>query len=367
MKGRGFFATFVAALIAVGLAALPAAADHVPGEGSRDFMTTAQAMFADPAQVTGAEAIAVGPDESDHRGIMTSPAGSFAAFPTNGPSFGMISTGDTDLMNDPNNEGSLSTVLDGLNNNESPPNDLVGFSITFNAPAGANCLNADVKMLSEEFPEYVGTQYNDFAGASINNPATPTVDVSTFDPSVPGNFLFDGSFPPNELEINTSQLVSAAAAAGTTYDGATPTLFTQVPVSPGASNTVRFWTGDVGDSVWDTTLFVDNILIIPKDPCPTETKGPSLVKGVKAKVKGGKAIISGQILPPAPGGKVFLTFFANGSPLRKVAKGKDKLNSQSKFSKKFKIPGGATRCMVKVNFKGDAGHFPSKAKKKFSC
>jgi hypothetical protein len=365
MRGRGFFATFVAALIAVGLAALPAAADHVPGEGSRDFMSTAQAMFADPSQVTAADAITVGPDESDHLGIMTSPPGSFAAFPTNGPSFGMISTGDTDLMNDPNNEGSLSTSLGGLNTNEG--NDLVGFSITFNAPAGANCLNADVKMLSEEFPEYVGSVFNDFAAASMNNTASPTVDTTTQDPSLPGNFLFDGSFPPNELEINTSQLVSAAAAAGTTYDGATPTLFTQTPVSSGASNTVRFWTGDLGDPAWDTTLFVDNVRIIAKDPCPSETKGPSLVKGVKAKVKGANAIISGQILPPAPGGKVFLTFLANGSPLKKVAKGKDKLNAQSKFSKKFKVPGGATRCMVKVNFKGDAGHFPSKAKKKFRC
>lgn len=53
--------------------------------------------------------------------------------------------------------------------------------------------------------------------------------------------------------------------------------------------------------------------------------------------------------------------------MKKVAKGKDKLNGQSKFSKKFKVPGDSTKCMVKVNFKGDAGHFPSKGKKKFSC
>jgi hypothetical protein len=349
----------------VGLSSLPAAANHVPGEGSRDFVTTARAMFADPSQVTAADSIpgGAGPTDSDHLGIMTSPAGSFASFPTSGPDFGMISTGDTDKMNDPNAEENLSTTLSGQNTNAGQ--DLVGLSVTFNVPAGANCLNADVKMLSDEFPEFVGTQFNDFAAASMNNAATPT--VSGTDPSLPGNFLFDGSTPPNELEINTSQLVSAANAGGTTYDGATPTLLTQTPVTPGASNTVRLWTGDLGDSIYDTTLFVDNIRIFPKDPCPTETKGPSVVQGLKTKVKGNKATISGQILPPAVGAKVVIILFANGSPLKKVGKKSDTLNSESRFSKRFAVPRESTRCKVKVKFAGDPGHFASAGQKRFRC
>lgn len=348
----------------VGLSSLPASADHIPGEGSRDFLTTARAMFADSSLVTAADSIpGSGAGDSDHRGIMTSPPGAFASFPTSGADFGMISTGDTDRMNDANAEPNLSTILTGQNTNAGQ--DLVGLSITFNAPAGANCLNADVKMLSEEFPEFVGSQFNDFAAASMNNPSVPS--VSGTDPSLAGNFLFDGSTPPNELEINTSQLVSAAAAAGTTYDGATPTLLTQTAVTPGASNTVRLWTGDLGDSIYDTTLFVDNVRIFPKEPCPTETKGPSVVQGLKAKVKGNKAIISGQILPPAVGAKVIMIFFANGSPLRKVAKKSDRLNSQSQFSKRFSVPEDSTRCKVKVNFQGDAGHFASAGQKRFRC
>jgi hypothetical protein len=156
-------------MLVVGLSSLPASADHIPGEGSRDFLTTARAMFADPAQVTAADSIpGTDPGDSDHLGIMASPPGSFASFPTNGPDFGMISTGDTDRMNDPNAEQDLSTILTGQDTNAGE--DLVGLSITFNAPAGANCLNADVKLLSEEFPEFVGSQFNDFAGASLRTP-----------------------------------------------------------------------------------------------------------------------------------------------------------------------------------------------------
>jgi hypothetical protein len=351
-------------MLVVGLSSLPASADHIPGEGSRDFLTTARAMFADPAQVTAADSIpGTDPGDSDHLGIMASPPGSFASFPTNGPDFGMISTGDTDRMNDPNAEQDLSTILTGQDTNAGE--DLVGLSITFNAPAGANCLNADVKLLSEEFPEFVGSQFNDFAGASLNNPAVPTVTGA--DASLPGNFLFDGSSPPGELEINTSQLVGAAEASGTTYDGATPTLLTQTAVTPGASNTLRLWTGDLGDSIYDTTLFVDNLRVFPKEPCPTETKGPSIVQGLRAKVRGFKAIITGQILPPAPGGQVLLTFLANGSPLKKAGKGKATLNANSEFKKRFRVPRESTKCMVRVRFKGDAGHFASAGKKKFRC
>jgi hypothetical protein len=365
MRGRSLFATFVAALIAVGLAALPAAADHVPGEGSRDFMTTAQAMFADPAQVTAAEAIVVGPDESDHRGIMTSQPGSFAGFPTNGSSFGMISSGDTDLMNDPNNEPGLSTVLDGLDTNEG--NDLVGFSATFNAPAVASpCLQVDVQFLSDEFDEFIGSPFNDFAVGRLDDTTPPSVATGPDGfPQVqaPGNFLLDPSGSP--ITVNGAYLVGDYDGS-TTYDNATPRLMAQTPVTAGA-HTLNLWVGDAGDSIYDTTLFVDNLRIIDQNPCPVTTIGPSVFKKVKTKVKGNKAIISGQVLPAVPGGKVFLTFFANGSPLKKVAKGKDAMNANGVYKKKFKVPSDSTRCMVKVRFKGDAFHFGSKAKKKFRC
>jgi hypothetical protein len=144
-------------------------------------------------------------------------------------------------------------------------------------------------------------------------------------------------------------------------------LVAQTGVHAGFSNTLRLWTGDVGDSHFDTTLFVDNVRIFPMSPCPTLTKGPSLIKKIKARVSGGKATVRGQVLPAIEGGKVLLTLLGNGSPMKRVARKKDTLDSQGKFRKRFGVPSDSTRCMVKVNFKGDAGHFPSTGKKRFRC
>jgi hypothetical protein len=105
----------------------------------------------------------------------------------------------------------------------------------------------------------------------------------------------------------------------------------------------------------------------PNSAIPTEQAcggggGTATVQGLKARVKGTRAIITGQIAPPAPGDKVVLTLFANGSPLRKVAKKTAELNGDSEFKKRFALPAGATRCKVRVAFHGDTA-----GQKKFRC
>jgi hypothetical protein len=86
------------------------------------------------------------------------------------------------------------------------------------------------------------------------------------------------------------------------------------------------------------------------------------VNNLKTKTPGNKAIISGQIVPADPGGKVKLTLFANGSPLRKIAKKADTLDADSKFKKKFRVPSDSTRCKVTVKYNGQ-----EEEKKKFRC
>ncbi|MGH2546100.1 MAG: hypothetical protein ACRDHH_04520 [Actinomycetota bacterium] len=86
------------------------------------------------------------------------------------------------------------------------------------------------------------------------------------------------------------------------------------------------------------------------------------LQGLKVKVKGGRAIIRGTVQPPAPGDKVKLTFYANGSPLRKVAAKSATLSADSKFKKRFKVPGESTRCKVVVRFKG-----AKLGQRKFKC
>lgn len=86
------------------------------------------------------------------------------------------------------------------------------------------------------------------------------------------------------------------------------------------------------------------------------------VQGLKARVRGSRVTISGKIRPSAPGETVSLTFFADGSPLRKITKKQAALNTDGKFTKRFRVPSDSTRCKVTVKFKGAAV-----GKKKFRC
>jgi hypothetical protein len=97
-------------------------------------------------------------------------------------------------------------------------------------------------------------------------------------------------------------------------------------------------------------------------PGPGGGPGGASLRALKAKVSGNRAVITGRIEPPAPGERVSLTFFANGSPLRKIAKKNATLNSDSKFKKGFRVPGDSTRCKVQVKFRG-----ANMGKKSFRC
>jgi hypothetical protein len=93
-----------------------------------------------------------------------------------------------------------------------------------------------------------------------------------------------------------------------------------------------------------------------EQPCgpgggPSEPAEPTLAN-LKANVKGSRATITGKIDPAAAGEQVNLTFFANGSPLRKVAAKSATLNADSEFRKRFKVPSESTRCKVAVRFAG---------------
>jgi hypothetical protein len=95
---------------------------------------------------------------------------------------------------------------------------------------------------------------------------------------------------------------------------------------------------------------------------PAGPDGGFALKGLKAKVKGGRATITGRIEPPAPGESVKLTFFANGSPLRKLAAKTAALRTDGSFKKRFKVPTDATRCKVVVRFQG-----AKMGQRKFKC
>lgn len=178
-------------------------------------------------------------------------------FPTRGDDFLVMSTGDASQAMLPTSS-ELSTVLDGLDNEQG--NDKVQLELVLAAPWDARCLAFDVAFLSEEYPNYVGTQYNDAFTAQLG-----IDDMWIEDGAVvaPMNFAHDSQ--GNPLTVNAA--FELAAATGSAYDGATPRLRAAAPMFGGGEVTVHLTIQDLGDSVLDSAVFLDNLFFSTDETC----------------------------------------------------------------------------------------------------
>ena len=86
------------------------------------------------------------------------------------------------------------------------------------------------------------------------------------------------------------------------------------------------------------------------------------MQGLSTKTPGTKAIITGQIQPPDPGGGVIVTLFAKGSPFKKAGRKIDLLDANSRFKAKIGVPDDAKKCRADIKYEGNV-----EATKKFSC
>ena len=182
-----------------------------------------------------------------------------SGFPISGFTFAVISTGNAADATKPNTESSLSTQLNGLNNEQG--NDLVQLSVTLKVPPGTQGWFVDWKFLSEEYPEWVGSQYND---AFLIETPFSSFEISGF-ATIEGPYNVALDPDGNLVCVNTVGVVGMSAwkALGTTYDGATATLTAGAPVPAGAEIiTIVFSVMDLGDSIYDTTVFLDNFRFI---------------------------------------------------------------------------------------------------------
>ncbi|MFZ0548484.1 MAG: choice-of-anchor L domain-containing protein, partial [Candidatus Promineifilaceae bacterium] len=120
----------------------------------------------------------------------------------------------------------------------------------------------DLAFLSEEFPEWVGSQYNDTFTAQLNN---SFLGIDNDNQVVaPGNFAFD--IQGGMISINTVWGVSAPT--GTTYDGGTARIQAHTAVVPNSTIDIYLSIQDVGDSLYDSAVFLDNFFW-SKDPSCT--------------------------------------------------------------------------------------------------
>ncbi len=167
----------------------------------------------------------------------------------------IFSTGNvrdfTQSNGDPNRSASTTTDTSGSDNNSQ-----------FNAIAGARTydavwLNADFipqgewltirfVFASEEYPEYINSQYNDVVGVWVNGQHVP-VEVGN---GVIGVNNINGTNQENLFVSNTND------AYNTEMDGFTLTLTLKMKVNPGVVNSIRIGIADTSDAQYDSNLII---------------------------------------------------------------------------------------------------------------
>lgn len=224
----------------------------VPSEVSpADIITGTTQSLAEAMGIPASDIVAVGLNNSDPRafGIGTAPLGSH--FPTEGNRFTLLSTGLATSAELPNDAGNLSFALTGLDNSQN--NDLVQLALQLRVPDDVNCMGFDFAFFSEEFPEWVGSQFNDTFTTELGG---TNLIISGTQVMAPLNFAFDTE--DNIISVNT--VFGITPDTGTTYDGMTPLLRAQTLVTPSATIDLVFSVQDFGDSIYDSAVFLDRFL-----------------------------------------------------------------------------------------------------------
>jgi uncharacterized repeat protein (TIGR01451 family) len=201
------------------------------------------AIAHDPTQVTGASFVAQPPDNAPNA-VSTA---ALADFPVDGSSYAILTSG---------NAGSAGSFDDGGGNVRGNSDfDVTILKADFAVPEGANCLTFNFRFLSEEFPTYVGSEFNDAFIAELDTSTWTTAGATI---SAPDNFAFDPAGGVISINSSGTTSMNAANADGTGYGGATPELTASTPVTPGA-HSVYFSIFDQGDHVLDSAVFLDNL------------------------------------------------------------------------------------------------------------
>jgi hypothetical protein len=170
----------------------------------------------------------------------------------------LLSTGAAAHAYLPNNEGDRTSDYGTTSTRSSSVHDVTVLKVDVTVPTSANCLlGVDFRFLSEEYPEYVGSSYNDAFLAEVDQ---STWTVSGNEINAPGNFAFDQQGSPITINAAGAASMTADFAAGTTYDGGTDLLTAATPLSPGA-HSLYFSLFDTGDGGFDSAVLIDNLRI----------------------------------------------------------------------------------------------------------
>jgi hypothetical protein len=252
LTGAAVAGLVMASLSGVGAPASALLVSATPGQIAAAITT---------ASVTGNGADYVNRQDGLANGISSTP---MAGFPTAGSTFGVLTTGYAEFADDTNGNvpdqpgggDDKSGDLGGGPTRGTSSYDVSVVAVDFGVSATANCLSFDFAFLSEEFPELQDGPFHDGFVAELDQTSWMTTGTNTV--NAPDNFAFDGAHDVISSRSQGLASLSADAASGTTYDGATRVLTASTPVTPGL-HTLYLSIFDQGDHLVDSAAFVDNL------------------------------------------------------------------------------------------------------------
>lgn len=277
----------ISAIAALAVSVPSALAEITP---TRDAMALAQAIADRAGIVTGASFVHI-PPSGDPTAISTTALGEF---PTSGDSYVILSSGNAAIADFPDTAGDSGTENAPVG---TPPvrgaRDVTTLKIDLDVPQNVSCLSLRFRFYSEEFPEWVGDEFNDAFIAELDQTtwdasggASPTI-------SAPDNFAFDTRGNPVTVNGIGDPAVAPAFSSGTTYDAASRRLRASTPVTPGP-HSLYLTIFDQGDRIYDSAVFVDRLQLSNLNPC-TRGAAADLSPGVPA---GAQTLPNGRVSIP---------------------------------------------------------------------
>jgi hypothetical protein len=249
------------ALLIVLLLPCVARAAITPTRTAADI-ATAMATSSSSSAITGS-AFTTLPD-AEHEGSAAVSDVGLAAFPRDGGTYGILSTGAATSADDAEDVFASTSLGGNQRTSEGSDYDVTVLRVDLNVPQGVNCMSIAFRFLSEEYPSFVGSNVNDAFIAELD-PATPWTTSDGDQINAPDNFAFDGGGRVISINTTGSTQMSAAHAAGTPYGGATPLLSAARAITPGA-HALYLSIFDQGDTVYDSSVLLDRLLLFTAGP-----------------------------------------------------------------------------------------------------